>query len=510
MKSIFNSCIGSYSLEAEDKTELYRPRWLPLSSSQNTSAETLNKVCPRPWRYSTAEQTESLPFWGRLYPLYSQGGYLAELGYDKKSATRVISELNIFNWFDKYTSIVLIEFAIFNPHVSLFSAVWIPVEFSPSGYVASGHMIHPLLVYNVGAGYSVAHLVFQILFMLFIVYFFFKETKEMIQQPKHYFRRFLNWIELAQIFAAISFAVAHIFKEVELSVNTTKLHENVFQFISFDRAVLIDDMETAFLALLMFFNTLKLLYLLRFNSHVKRLSDVTKASFLELVNCSIGFYVFMFAFTHFGFIQFGREVEEYSSLSSAFQSLLIQGVLSVRTEYLQDCHDVIGPLFFISFNMCLQVIWVNIFIAILIYDYQTATKFSKGRFSLGRFMIRKIKETLLCIGDGKSSHKGLDSNRKKRVHWKNENNNKDICNSKRTHGKSQNAFSKELDRCITLMSLTFNDLYIDEFIEDIEDIELLNLWADACARRRNIPEKRRAGTQSDEVVQAKKIKSRAP
>ena len=478
--------------------------------SQNTSADTLNKVCPRPWRYSTAEQTESLPFWGRLYPLYSQGGYLAELGYDRKSATKVISELNIFNWFDKYTSTLLIEFAIFNPHVSLFSAVWIPVEFSPSGYVASGHVIHPLHVYNIGAGYSVAHLVCQILFMLFIVYFVFKETKEMIQKLKHYFRRFLNWIELAQIFAAISFAVAHIFKEVELSVNTTKLHENVFQFISFDRAVLIDDMETAFLALLMFFNTWKLLYLLRFNSHVKRLSDVTKASFLELVNCSIGFYVFMFAFTHFGFIQFGREVEEYSSLSSAFQSLLIQGVLSVRTEYLQDCHDVIGPLFFISFNMCLQVIWVNIFIAILIYDYRTATQFSKGRFSLGRFMIRKIKETLLCIGDGKSSHKGLDSNRKKRVHWKNENNNKDICNSKRTHGKSQNAFSKELDRCITLMSLTFNDLYIDEFIEDIEDIELLNLWADAYARRRNVPEKRRAGTQSDEVVQAKKMKSRAP
>ena len=123
-------------------------------------------------------------------------------------------------------------------------------------------------------------------------------------------------------------------------------------------------------------------------------------------------------------------------------------------------------------------------------------------------MIRKIKETLLCIGDGKSSHKGLDSNRKKRVHWKNENNNRDICNSKRTHGKSQNAFSKELDRCITLMSLKFNYLYIDEFIEDIEDIELL--WADACARRRNVPEKRRAGTQSDEVVQAKKMKSRAP
>ena len=415
----------------------------------------------------------------------------------------------MLNWFDKYTSTVLIEFVVFNTHVSLFSAVWIPVEFSPSGYVASGQVIYPLHVYNVGAGYSVVHLVCQIFFMFFIVYFVFKETKEMIQQPKHYFRRFLNWIELAQIFAAISFAVVHIFKEVELSVNTAKLHGNVFQFISFDRAVLLDDMETAFLALLMFFNTLKLLYLLRFNSHVKRLSDVTKASFLELVNCSIEFYVFMFAFTHFGFIQFGREVEEYSSLSSAFQSLLIQGVLSDGAEYLQDCHDVIGPLFFIVFNMCLQVIWVNIFIAILIHNYRTVTQFSKGRFSFGKFMIRKIKETLHCIGDRKPPHNGPGNNRKKRVHWKNENdsvelgnNNNENGRSERTNGKTQSPPLKELDKCITQMSLNFSDLYIDEFIEDIEDIELLNWWADACACRRNVSEKKGAGTLSDEAVQA--------
>ena len=207
-KSLFKSCIGPYSLEAEDKTQLYQPRWRPLLS-QNISAETLNKVCPKPWRYSKAEQTESLPFWGKLYPLYSQGGYLAELGYDRNSATKVISDLNRLNWFDKYTSAVLIEFTVFNSRVSLFSAVRITVEFSPSGYVASDHVIHPLHVYNTGAGYSAAHLVCQILFILFIVYFVFKETKEMIQQPKHYFRRFLNWIELAQILTAISFAVTH-------------------------------------------------------------------------------------------------------------------------------------------------------------------------------------------------------------------------------------------------------------------------------------------------------------
>lgn len=60
------------------------------------------------------------------------------------------------------------------------------------------------------------------------------------------------------------------------------------------------------------------------------------------------------------------------------------------------------------------------------------------------------------------------------------------------------------------MSPKFNELYTDEFIKDIEDIELLNLRVDACAPRRNVSEERRAGTQSDEVAKARKIKSRAP
>jgi len=112
---------------------------------------------------------------------------LAELGYDKDTASKVVTELSLLNWFDRYTSAVIVEFTIFNSRVSLFSSVWIPVEFSPSGHVVSSHVIRTMHVYNIGAGYSAVLLVCQVLLVLFIFYFVFKETKEMIQNPKHYF-----------------------------------------------------------------------------------------------------------------------------------------------------------------------------------------------------------------------------------------------------------------------------------------------------------------------------------
>ena len=415
---------------------------------------------------------------------------MAELGYEKNSASKVISELNQFNWLDRFTSAVLVEFTVFNSRVSLFSAVWIPVEFSPSGHVISNHVIRPIHVYNVGAGYSAALLVCQIMLVLFIIYFIYKETKEMFQSRKLYFLQFLNWVELAQILTAIAFVVIHILKEIQLFANTAKLHENIFQFISFDKEVLLDDIETALLALLMFFNTLKLLYLFRFSSHVNHLLDVMKASMLVLLNCSLGFFVFLFAFSHFGFIQFGRELQDYSSPINSLQSLLIQGVATDRTAHLHDCHAIIGPLFFIAFNICLQVIWINIFITILIYDYKTTKQLCKARFKLGRFM----NEQLNFIRETLKKPEKEDYIRKKRVTWKlDENSNtrkkKRTERAQKTLVEVKPDSASELDKRMALINKTLNCLYVAEFSGDID---VLSLWLDARERER----KKRAGTHS--------------
>ena len=314
----------------------------------------------------------------------------------------------------------------------------------------------------------------------------------MVRNPKRYFSQFLNYIELAQILIAISFIIIHIFKEIELSANTAKLNENIFQFISFDREVLLDDIETALLALLMFFNTFKLLYLFKFNSHVGHLSDVMKTSTLALINCSVGFFVFMFAFTHFGFLQFGKEILEYSAPHSALQSLLIQGVVNNEVQQLQDCHDIIGPLYFILFNMCLHFIWINIFIAILIYDYGAVKKVTKGRYYLGRFMMKKFKEMLNCLGDERETPKKKKHPvRKKHISWKLDENKGKVPKIKNSEPNKSDPL-EELEKRLAMMSQQLSDMYVDELSADID---LVGLWLDARVKGSPTPEKS-AGSHS--------------
>ena len=460
VKSLFNSCVASYASSNEDTTSFHQSRWRLFSPSKNGSLSILYQICPSAWHYSSAKKTQSLPLWGRLHLLniYGEGGYLAELGYDKSTALRVISELNLFDWIDRLTSAVIVEFTVFNSRVNLFSVSWIPIEFSPSGHVISSHMIRTMHIYDIGGGYSAVTIACQLLLVVCILFFVAKETKQMIAGIRLYFSQFLNWVELTQTVTVIGFVITHILRETELYANTAKLRKNTFQFISFDKGVLLDDMETVLLSLLMFLNTLKLLYLLKFNPHVRHLFYVMKGSARELIHCSLGFAVFMFASIHVGYLLFGRELYSFSSPLITLQSLLVEGVVGGGVDYFNDCCTVIGPVYVTAVKMGLNLICINIFISVLVYKYGTIRELSKGKFDLGHLMIVKVKELLGCVGDSSVVNGDVSA---------------DVPNTK-MEDNTLDAVDDILTKTDRINHL-LNVLYADEFGEDCE---LFSLWFD--------------------------------
>lgn len=468
--ALFNACVASYTYDNEDRTLFYQPSWDALPTAENMSRSNLDQICPTAWRYSSAKQTQSLPFWGRLHLLciYGQGGYLAELGYDKSTALKVISELSRLNWIDRFTSVVLVEFTVFNPGVSLFCTFTIPIEFSPSGHVVSDHVIRTMHVYDLGGGYSAVTVACQVLLVLYIIYFVVTETKQMFADIRLYFRQFLNLVELAQTITVISFVITHVLKETELFANTAKLHENIFQFISFDRSVFLDTMESVFVSLLMFFNTVKLLYLLKFNSHVNHLFDVMKSSARELLHCSLGFFIFMFTFVHFGYLQFGRDLDGYSSPFSALQTLLTEGVISEGINYFQDCCPV-GRVYILALKLGLNVICINVFIAVVNENYRTVRQLSKRKFNLGLFMIRKMKEILGCVGEQQEK-----TEKEKRTERKTPE--LDVPEVSESTVK----LIDDLERRTRQIKHSLNEIYADEFGDDCD---FFRLWLDIHLQR---------------------------
>lgn len=431
----------------------------------------LDQLCPTAWQYASAQQTCSLHFWGHLYPfcIYGRGGYLAELGYDNNTASKVISELSELNWINRFTSVLFVEFTVFNPGVSLFSTLTIAIEFSPSGYVLSNQVIRTMHVYDLGGGYSTVTILCQVLLVFFIIYFIVTEVRQMILGVRQYFKQFLNLVELAQTVTVIAFVVTHVLKETELFENTAKLQENVFQFISFDKSVLLDTLESIFVSLLMFFNTLKLLYLLKFNSHVNHLFSVMKRSAFELLHCSLGLLVFMLTFIHTGYLSFGKDLEAYSSPLTVLQTLLVEGVIGEGTNYFQDC-CILGRVYMLAFKLGLNFICINFFIAVLDDNYQIVKDLSKRKFNLGLFMIKKMKEMLGCVGAETEATIQPDTpvERKNREHKTKE---IEVLNFNESILTPDVHFEERMKQ----INQSLNKIYADEFGEDSD---ILRLWLD--------------------------------
>ena len=226
--------MASYTSDNEDNTNFYQTRWRQFSPSKNDSLSILYQICPTAWHYSSAERTQSLPLWGKLHlsNFYGKGGYLAELGYDRNTALKVISELNLFDWIDRFTSAVIVEFTVFNSQVNLFGVIWIPIEFSPSGHVVSDHVIRGIHVYGIGGGYSAVTVTCQLFLVGYVVYFVVKETSKMIAGIRIYFSRFLNWVEFTQTLTVVGFVITHILKQTAFCQHreTQKQYISVYQF----------------------------------------------------------------------------------------------------------------------------------------------------------------------------------------------------------------------------------------------------------------------------------------
>ena len=105
--------------------------------------------------------------------------------------------------------------------------IWIFTEVSPSGLVASNHVIQTMHIYDISGSHSAVTITCQLLLVTYIIYFVVEASRKMIAGIRMYFCQFLNWVALTQTFAIIGFV-----KETQLFATTAKLRGNTFQFIS--------------------------------------------------------------------------------------------------------------------------------------------------------------------------------------------------------------------------------------------------------------------------------------
>lgn len=326
------------------------------------------------------------------------GGYIADLGYNSRTALKVIRVLEDDNWIDDQTMAVFTEFTIFEPSSSLFSSIKLVFERFPTGGSSAKTSIKTLSLYaspdpNSRSLFQVC----QLLLMIVLIVFFFAEFGKLRREKCSYFKQLWNWLELLQITSTICSLVFFFIKESQTSKYVKKLQENPFQTSSIDNIEFMSDMETYVLSFVIFIITIKFLRLIKFNSHVCQVLGTLQRAANNVLSFMIVFVIILLAYTQVGFLVFSSDVDAYRSFYSCLRTMLL--LLfggDMRLDDLRSTSRYIAPAFIFGYLFSMAMVLLNMFLAILNDSYYEVKNVDAGEAfadaELGAFMVDYMKD----------------------------------------------------------------------------------------------------------------------
>lgn len=353
-KNTISSCYDFYCQDKEDKLG----SWRHLT---NTTSVT-GIACPENWRYSTEDAT-GIHKSRAIHSLYSGGGYVANLGYDDSTARRILKDLINNVWIDRQTRAILVEFSKFNVATNLLVDVTLYFEMLPSGLWETS-MRNPVI--PMAKSDSDVYMVIVLLFAFVLGYYLVTECIRLYRLKCAYFKSIWNWLEMLQIVSAFLVLVISIEREKQTAQVLQKLKANPFVSVSFHDALLWFEIENYLICITVTTATLRLLKLLKFNSHIIVLFQAVRKSLKPTLSYAVVFCVIFTAYGHTGFLLFGKNAYMFSTIyrTIASQFLMCLGDSASRS-ILENVHIVHARIYVQSLLFITMVILINIFVAIL-------------------------------------------------------------------------------------------------------------------------------------------------
>ncbi|XP_068717180.1 polycystin-1-like protein 2 [Montipora capricornis] len=395
-------CNDYYSLGEEDKTRYHLPGWKPFEGSKDWA--NFSGLCPAPWNYVLQDQLHNSPSWG-FFDVYSGGGFVADLGYNRSTAAKVIDNLHEYSWIDRQTRAVVLEFVIYNPNTGYLSISTFYYEILPFGYGHPFVIIDTFPLTSTQTGFYQFYLICQLLFIILALLFVIREVYNIYKMRCSYFRDAWNWVELLQILFSFLVVVFFVIKSKLVLNSALKVRENPFVPVSFRDAVVWNYAENLVLAIAVFIVTIKMLRMIRFNPHISILMSSFRESRGLLLSYSVIFIIIFMAYAQFAVLMLGTSIYDYSSFPNALISeLLLSLGEEIGLTNLLRVNRVLGPLFGFSFVLLSAFIFVNFFVAIL-NDSHAEVKHNTDKqskeFEMADFILDRLKE---FFGFGKTQH----------------------------------------------------------------------------------------------------------
>ena len=358
MKEAFSVCNDYYSMFTEDKGN-YTAGWQSTNKTSNMTSS--------PWCYQSTSDLGGLPFLG-LIGTYGGGGYSFDLTFSNVTEN-YLNPLKDNAWIDARTRAIFVEIAIYSAQVNLFGVATFLTEWIPTNGVVYFNNIKVARLYRSGNDFDSVMLVCEIFLAVFFAIFFYTEVKKIYQLGKKYFKDPWNWLEISQIILILT-GTAALFQRTSFTQSAiNRMKSNPDKFISFIQATTWDEIFGYLLAFLVFFATMKLLKLIRFNHRIYLFTQTISRAAMPLLSFLIVFAIFYIAYSILFYALFGPVLVEYSSFLTTIKTLFNTVMGAFDFEIIRENNRLFGPIIFFSFMMIMVMILMNVFLTILMDSF---------------------------------------------------------------------------------------------------------------------------------------------
>ncbi|CAH2324536.1 polycystic kidney disease 1-like 2 [Pelobates cultripes] len=365
LRNKIENCRSPYSLDTEDMGH-YEENWNVSSATNITETDTA-------WSYQNQSKLRGYPTWGKR-ATYRGGGYVAHLGNDRKTASRVLQDLFSHVWLDTYTRAVFVEFTIYNANVNLFCIVKLIFETNALGAFFTHSELQSIRLYPFTDGLHIFVVAAEVIYYLFIIYYMVVQGKLMKEQKWGYFRSKWNLLELAIIIISWSALSVFVKRTILGSRDISHYQKHKNEFVSFNETAVTDAALGYLIAFLVLLSTIKLWHLLRLNPKLNMITATLQRAWGDISGFIIVIVIMFLAYSVACNVIFGWKLQSYKTLFDSAKTMVSLQLGIFNYEEVLDYNPILGSFLVGSCIIFMTFVVMNLFISVILVAFTEEQK----------------------------------------------------------------------------------------------------------------------------------------
>lgn len=157
----------------------------------------------------------------------------------------------------------------------------------------------------------------ECIFMLFIFYYMVEEAIEIKRNKFAYFKAFSNILDILVILISLICLVFNVYRSIAVTNKLEALLQNPDAYPDFDFLSFWQVAFNAAIAVNVFLAWVKVFKYISFNKTMTQLSSTLTACAKDVAGFLVMFFIIFLAFAQLGYLIFGTQVRDFSSLGNA-------------------------------------------------------------------------------------------------------------------------------------------------------------------------------------------------